>query len=63
MLGQVLPAFEMLRFRWEDYCSTNPSTALIVQPGLLKLAEYQSFAQATHAYIIATSMFYFYINI
>ena len=55
-LGMALTAYEALRIRWEEFQIDNPNTCNVIQPGLDKLAEYQTFARNTPAYYIATSI-------
>jgi hypothetical protein len=55
-LGNALPAFERMKQTWEKMQTDLPETAILIQPGLDKLVEYQGYADANPTYILATGM-------
>ena len=52
-LCNVLPSFEGLKSKWEEYQEDHPETAHIVQPGLDKLTDYCTHAGLVPAYMLA----------
>ena len=53
----TIPAFEGLKWKWEELKHTQPSTLHVVDKGLKKLAEYREHIGRTPAYILAIHVY------
>ena len=62
-LSHVLPAFEAMTKRWEEYSAQHVEVGDIIQEGLIKLESYQNHMDLTPSYCLAMHMWFFNVTI
>jgi len=53
----VLPAFEALIKKWQEYQITHFEVSSIIEEGLMKLKSYENYTDLTPAYSLAMSIY------
>jgi hypothetical protein len=60
-LSHVLPAFEALVIKWEEFLNNNVDLVQIIQAGLDKLEAYQNHTDLAPAYSLAMGTFFLWV--
>ena len=58
-----MPSFEALKSKWEEHQVQHPEIAHVMQPGLDKLADYQTHTGLVPAYVLVMGMLFIAIYI